>query len=250
MEPVVDDDISTASISVFVEASYNDVINITDEANSGILSSYKTLSNCSIIQRDSANHTDADSIIIDFGTTNCICNDSINRRGKIIVAYTKKYTDSASVHTITFSDYYVNDNKIDGTKTVKNKGHNSSKNLNWDITANGTITLSNNEGIISWVSVRNREKIFGDSTSIWSDDKYSLTGTSSGTTANGINYTVNIINPLIRDMSASCMKYFVKGTFDFSPSGKLTRTVNFGDGTCDNKVTVTIAGKIYQMNLK
>jgi hypothetical protein len=253
-EDPADNDTSVANDNSLAEGSFNDVSNISDEASEGSLSSYKMegtdgiLSGCAIITRDSINHSDPDSITIDFGTVNCLGLDNRNRRGKILIIYSGHYRDSASTHTTTFDNYYVNDNKIYGSKTVTNKGHNSAGNLNWDITVAGNIDLANG-GTITWNSTRNREMTAGESTPlIRSDDKYSITGSASGTSAKGTSYTMTITGALIRDMS--CKKHFVQGTYDLVPSGKATRTVDFGTGSCDNVATVTIKGKTYTITLK
>ena len=41
---------------------------------------------------------------------------------------------------------------------------------------------------------------------------------------------------------ASC-KWFSSGSVLITPVGDVPRTINFGDGTCDNKATLTIGDK-------
>lgn len=253
-EDVEDTDASAAENNALAEGTFNDVSNISDEANSGSLSSYKNegeqqiLSACVTITRDTVSNPRV--LTIDFGDTNCLCLDDRYRRGKIIITHTGKYRDSATTWTTTFVDYFVNDNQVTGTRTGTNNGRNAAGNLSWTITVDGSIVLANGGGTITWISTRTREMTEGEGTAVWLDDMYSITGSASGTSAKGASYTMNITNPLIRDMSIGCRRHFTKGTFDLTPSGKLTRTIDFGDGSCDALATVTINGKTYPITLK
>ena len=88
----------------------------------------------------------------------------------------------------------------------------------------------------------------GESTLIWSDDVYSITGSASGKSAKGNNFSATITSALI--VKLTC-KNIVKGTFDFDPgTGKPVRTVDYGDGTCDDVATVTIGSKTYTVHLR
>jgi hypothetical protein len=246
-------DTSASTDNALAEGSYNDVSNISDQAAAGNLSSYfisnssemksSLLSSCATITRDTVSVPHI--LTINFGTTNCLCNDGRYRRGIINVSYTGAYRDSASTHTITFNDYYVNDNKIMGTKTVVNNGHNAAGHLIYSITVNGQI-LKATGGTITWTSNRTREWIIGENTLTWGDDVYLITGSGSGTSANGNSFTVTITSPLRREIGC---RHFVSGTFTLSPSGKPDRYFDFGNGTCDNQATVTINGHLYNITL-
>jgi hypothetical protein len=89
----------------------------------------------------------------------------------------------------------------------------------------------------------------------WPQARIGITGSASGTTAAGNSYTANITSQLIRDFSCtpnSAQQHrhpFIQGTFQFTPSGKPTRTVDFGAGTCDLNATVTINGHTYNITL-
>jgi hypothetical protein len=252
-----DTDTNAAADNAFAESCYSDVTNIADEAGrSGSLSNYRggptegLLSTCATLTFDTLVSTDQDTITIDFGTSNCTCNDGRARRGKIKVYYTGQYRDSASTHTITFDNYFVNDNQVLGTKTVTNLGHNAAGHLVYDIDVNGSIILANNGGTITWTSQRQREWLSGESTMIWSDDMYSVTGTATGTSAAGENFNVNITSPLIRNMAIGCRRHFVQGIVEITPASRPMRTVDFGTGACDDVATVTIGNNTYTIHLR
>lgn len=180
-------------------------------------------------------------LTIDFGSSDALCFDGKTRRGKVIVNFTGFYRDSGSNHTITFDNYYVNDNKVDGSITVVNNGHNTAGNLTFSVKSMLTITdTAGNK--LTYNGDLTREWVAGETTNGlrgWTDDVYSITGSSSGTTFIGTQFSSNITSALI--VALNC-KWIEKGTIEFKPAGKLTRTIDFGNGDCDNIATVTIAG--------
>ena len=234
----------------------NDLGNISDEAGrTKSISSFRTneetaiLSTCATLKFDTLVHANVDSITVNFGLTNCVCADQRSRRGSLLITYNGKYKDSLTLITITPQNYFVNDHGVTGTKTIKNLGHNFQGHLVYEMTENIQVSKPNNGGIIKIEGIRQREWISGENTLIWSDDKYSITGSASGTNANGRNFVSLITKPLIRDMSLACRKNFISGVIQHTPQGKPKRTIDFGDGTCDNLATVTINGKEYQIIL-
>lgn len=249
-----DTDTSSASDNALAEGTYNDVNNIADEAASGNLSSYLTpspsdnksiLSACATITHDTT--VTPRILTIDFGTSNCLCNDGRYRRGIINVSYSGHYRDSASTHTISFTNYYVNDNQVLGTKTVTNNGHNSAGHLSYSISVNGQIIKASGGGTITWTSTRTREWIIGESTLIWNDDVYLITGSANGSNAAGVSYSMNITSPLRKEIGC---RHLVSGQLSLTPSGKPTRYVDFGSGACDDQATVTINGNVYNITLR
>lgn len=239
----------TSKDNALAEVTYNDVSNIADQASkSSTLATYSSASCGVIITRDtiSVPHT----ITVNFGTSNCLCADGRYRRGIINVSYTGSYRDSASTHTITFTDYYVNDNKVSGTKTVVNNGHNSAGNLTYSITVNGQIDKATG-ATVSWTSSRTREWIDGENTLTWSDDVYLITGSANGVStpasgSSGTSFNMTITTALRKEIGC---RHFVSGKFDLTPSGKATRHVDFGTGACDNEATVTINGHLHNVTL-
>lgn len=190
---------------------------------------------------------------IDFGTTNCTDSYGINRRGKLIVTLTDRYRNEGSVLTVQPQSYYVNDYLIEGTKTLTNNGRNSSNNLNFTVqVSNGKITYPNGN-ISTWQSTRNNEWVAGESTTLFTDgfagicdDEYLITGSANGVNTNGLSYSVNITSAL---KAKVCCRWIVSGRVNIVPSGLLTRTVDFGSGSCDALVTLTIDGNSFTIPL-
>jgi len=119
-------------------------------------------------------------IVVNFGTTNCLCNAGRYRRGKLNLVTTGWVRNSGTVITITPQDYYVNNNKVEGQNTISNKGRNTAGHINYDIVVHGTISTF--EGTTSLDCVRNHEWIEGDNTIFnpW-DDVFLIRGEAWGT---------------------------------------------------------------------
>lgn len=248
-----DSDTGAASDNSLAEITFNDVNNIADQASTGNLTSYlstydsdqkSVLSTCATITHDTISTPRL--LTIDFGSSNCLCADQRTRRGKILVSYTGRYRDSASTHNITFDNYFVNDNQVLGSKQVTNNGRNAAGNLVYSIQVNGQIIKASG-GTITWTSTRQREWIAGEGTPQWSDDSYLITGSASGTNAAGNSFVAIITSPLRKNIGC---RFMVSGQMSLSPSGKATRYIDFGNGVCDNQVTVTINGNVYTFNLQ
>ena len=236
-------------------STVNDLTNISDEAGRNYsVQSFKTAdaegllaTSCAIVTVDTLTATK--TITINFGATNCLCNDGRNRRGSVILSFTGKYRDSLTLITVSPQNYFVNDNQVSGSKTITNKGHNAAHHLVYEINANMTITKANGGGTITWSSLRQREWLTGENTLAWSDDIYSITGTANGTTSNSNSFTSVITSPLIRNMAIGCRKHFTQGILEHTPSGKAMRSIDYGNGACDDQATVTINGNTYTITL-
>jgi hypothetical protein len=247
-----DTDVRPAEDNSIAEATYNDVHQIADEAvNNGSLANFREGNNGAITSGCATVTLDTVStprrVVIDFGTSNCLCSDGKNRRGKIIVTYTGRYKNAGTVITHSFDNYFVNDNQVLGTKTVTNNGTNAAGNMNWTISVNGQVILANGGGTITWVSNRNREMIAGAATPTWGDDIYLITGTGNVTSSNGRSCTFTITTPLRKELAC---RFMVSGVVDITPANRPTRTLNFGSGACDNQASVTILGTTYPITLR
>lgn len=252
-----DSDTTSAVEYAIGENAFNDVANIADEAYDGSLDSYRTssgsgtLSTCATISFDSL--TAPKSLTVDFGTADCLCSDGNYRRGKIIVTWTGPYRDSGSVRTITFDNYYVNYNKIQGTKTVTNNGTNVSGHPVYSVSVNGSIVWDSSYfgggGTSTYTSSRTREWISGYNTLNWLDDVYLISGTASGTTRLGNAYTMSTSEALKKEIG---FRHFTDGVLNFTPAGKYTRVIDYGyvNGGRDNLAQVTINGFTFNIQLR
>lgn len=189
----------------------------------------------------------ADSTItIDFGT-GVTGKDNKVRKGKIIVKFSNGYRKTGSVVSQTFDNYYVNDNKVEGTRSVTFLGDSSNGMPRWKIQSNLTITKT--DGIvITWNSTRIRTMTDGYTTPLnWYDDAYTISGDANGKTSNGDNYTLTIDKPLVYKVSfgaPSICRYIIDGKLTYV-RGKRTISLDYGYGgttSCDNQAELNYNG--------
>jgi hypothetical protein len=176
------------------------------------------------------------TLTLDFGT-GCTSADGIFRTGKLIYVFTGPIIAPQATATVTFNNYTVNGYGIQGAYQITN---NSSEqvgiSLNTVVT-NGIITYPNTT---NYHYSHNRTYIMtaGSSTPFdISDDVYNITGNSSFSASDGSNIVWTITTPLVK---AIACPYIKQGVVGFSYNQTLNGTIDFGDGTCDNKATISI----------
>ena len=187
------------------------------------------------------------TIVIDFGSANCMCNDGRTRKGKILVSYTGHYADSGSVHTITFDNYFVNNYQVMGSNVVENKGLNGSSQPYFTSVIAGKVMKPGVADTLYYEANRTITWTQGSTTPVWGDDIYEITGTGSGQNELKTFYAMTITQPLIKEV-LGC-RYINQGKIEMQPQGKALRTIDFGNGNCDNDATVTINNKVFNIKL-
>jgi len=244
-----DDNGGYASDAAKLEQNSNDAMSTSDLAVSTNGAGLRTTSGYPTIIRTTSG---TDTIVtIDFGPTDHLCLDLRNRRGKLIVTYSGHYKDSASTHTITTNNYYVDDYQVIFHKTVTNMGTNSHGQVWYNVTVNDSIILAT-DSIISWTGARTRTWYAGYSTPDRSDDVYLIGGTTTLTRANGhvFTYAISSTDPL--KVALAC-KWIEAGTVTVSSStftgGSRTLDYGYGTGGCDDQAQLTIGTHTYVITL-
>ena len=244
------DNVSWASDNTLAEGAYGDVKDWSDKAMAGAkLKSTVTdtvyMGTCVLATLDLG--VFPYKLTIDFGPANCKCDDNIYRRGKMFVTFNGDYWVAGTVITYTFENYFVNDNQVLGTKTITNKGRNSSNNLYWTTVVTGEIIKANNGGTIYWNSNTTLEWLSGEVTpGIWWDDVYQMTCSENGTGADGKTFTCTITKPLNKKLNC---KWLESGTLEIQPQDNPLITLDFGNGACDNQATATVNGTVYPITM-
>jgi hypothetical protein len=245
--------------STRIEAAFDEMTNISDQAINGSLVYYKSGSvivnkpgqkpvqpktPCNVvitIDTIALPHT----LTVDWGNTNCDCNDGKTRRGKIVTTFTGSYLAQGTILTHTPVNYYVNDILIEGTKTVENMGLNSAGKPYFNVEIDGEATFPTGE-TMTYISSRVRTWTAGYNTPIYRwDDTYEISGSASGDHSNGNSFVSSITSPI--GINIGC-GFPVSGVIDFTPSGLPTRTIDYGNGTCDQTFTITVNGNTYTFN--
>lgn len=185
---------------------------------------------------------------INFGDGCTLANGNI-LKGKIIISFI--YQPDATSHTITytFENFYHNNFKFDGTKTITVTlgTSNANPNIHPIFTINLDVTITLPDGrIIKVTGTKSREIIEGQNTPELADNVYQITGNWQTTFPSGATRTATITSPLIVKLNCPSI---VKGIITFTRNGE-TSTLDFGDGTCDNTATFTINGVSFTIILR
>lgn len=174
---------------------------------------------------------------LDFGSENCESFNGFMRRGKINVSMSDWWRNEGSLREISFEDFYFDDNKLEGVKTVLNTGLNDAGNITFTKKLSGGKISYADGTSMSWDCEKQSELIEGGDTFIFADNIWSVTGKGSGVNIDGNNYTMNITSALI--YKNGCF-YPVSGIITIETDEEETKTIDYGDGECDNLITVTV----------
>ena len=176
------------------------------------------------------------TIVIDFGTS-CTHNN-VTRSGKINITLTDSVRKSGSIATMTFTNYFVNLYKIEGTYKWTNTSTATIR--SWDrVTTGGKITAPDAR---YWLHEGSRSvtQTAGVGTPTVQDDVFFVyPGTHTVTNSSNISRTCTILEALVRRNDCpniSKGKIKVQGPNHYA-------TIDFGDGTCDNLALLSIDGR-------
>ena len=217
---------------------------MTLPSNSNELNPVMDKAGCATITRDTVNRI----LTIDFGTVNCLCQDGKTRRGKITIQHSGPFMATGTTRTFNYTNYFINDNQITGSRVVTNMGLNANNQLYFQIVVQGAVIMANGNGTLTYSAQRTRTWIAGAGTPIKTDNVHEITGSSSGTFPNGETFTANITSPLIKKFEIGCREV-VKGIWVMNRSTRPTKTIDYGNGTCDNEATVTVGNNTHIINL-
>jgi hypothetical protein len=179
-------------------------------------------------------------ITIDFGA-GCTDARGKTRKGMIIISYAGKRFTPGSVMKVTVKDFYKNDAKVEGTITLTNISPSQQDYPKFQIVESGKMTFPDGR-IATREQTLVREWQRADNPS---NDKWVTDGGSSGINKNGKNYEMKITSSLIHSRACEINnKTFipVKGIKTLTVDGKVI-IIDYGDGSCDNSITVTVNGK-------
>jgi hypothetical protein len=246
------DEISMSQQETQAEETLNDIDILVDEAldtNFGLLKSASLenmmyLTDCPVVTVDKA--ATPQVVTIDFGTS-CIGKDGKKRSGKIIVTSTSFHT-FPSVRDKSFENYFVDGKKIEGsvTKTITKDQENNIRTA--VILEDITITFPDGEGVAKRVANLTRQyqrnALFNPL-----DNKVVSWGTVDFTRVSGVKVTKTITSgdPLVFKLACH---HIVSGTVTFTTSNNREWSINYGDGNCDNKATLTIGDKTKEITIR
>jgi hypothetical protein len=191
-------------------------------------------------------------IELDFGA-GCPGRDGRVRSGKIITEYTGRLLVPGKSSITVFKEYKLDSIKVEGTIVITNTGSADLRQFTVDI-SNAKLTKPNGD-YTKWNAHRVITQVEGlGSPDIHIDDVFSITGNASGevkTTRFATAWESVIIEPLRKRFACS---YISKGVVkvirrNLPADSKWVGILNYGNGTCDNKATLSVNGIEHQINL-
>lgn len=240
------EDSDDATSDVMDDASQDDAEDVGMEAlisetsEGGKVATSDDRFKCAVITRvgDKA----AGTIRVDFGD-GCKDDRGRTRRGVIVITYTGRWSEPGSSWVMTFEDYFVNDIQLAGTRTVVNITTDTLRRKFKVDVEDGTATWP--DGRIARRRLHHIREHERNTNNILM--RLIIYGTAEGNHRNGRGYQIEILEPLIYDRQ--CMKD--EGVFIPVKGKKLIKhgnrqlTIDYGDGTCDNVVTlININGRM------
>ena len=253
---ITDDEISMAEDNAMADAIFEETDNTVESTVSQLdLTGYSvaTLKStndapCRVVTVDLPDSTMFPKVItIDYGDgcTYVFNNDTIVKKGQIVITVTGRYFTTGSTRTIEFVNFYVNDIKIEGTRTITNLGLNDAGHYEFSLQLAGGKIIVNDTLQFTRESQRKRELILGNIFDI-SDNELYITGETHGVNFQGEQYVRNIIEPL---HMTSCL-FVVSGKIESQVGDQTPVTLDYGDGTCDNVATLSRDGNTRQITLR
>jgi hypothetical protein len=246
------DEISMSQQETQAEETLNDIDILVDEAvdsNIGILKSASLeslsyLTDCPVV---TVNKTAVPQVMtIDFGTS-CTGKDGKKRSGKIIVTSTS-FNTFPSVRDKSFDNFFVDSKKVEGsvTKTISKDQENNIRTA--VILENITITFPDGEGTAKRVANLTRQyqrNILANK----EDNQVVSWGTVDFTRISGVKVTKTITSGDALVFKLAC-HHMVSGTVTFTTSNDRKWSINYGNGDCDNKATLTSGDKTKEITIR
>lgn len=186
-------------------------------------------------------------ITIDFGS-GCTGRDGRTRKGKIIIVYTGHLSIPGNSATATFDGYSLDNVKVEGTHKLTNTGTTDKKSYTTQV-INAKLSQANGNYVL-WNSEKAVAQVEGGATPlIGLDDMYSITGQSAGSVQINSKYfqwSTAITTPLTKKFSC---RWISRGTLSLKKGNDAVAVLDYGAGTCDNKASFSVNGKVQEITL-
>jgi len=197
-------------------------------------------------------------IVVDFGA-GCLGPDGHTRKGKIITEYTNRLIYPDAMATTTFDAFYIDNVKVEGIHKITNTSPLPGTTpiaRRFKVEVIDGKLIKPNGDFVEWSSVKYINQREGLATPFDPrDDVFAIEGGAHGRVKRGtllVAWESNITEALIRRFSC---RWIVKGRVrtvrvGTPPTSPWVAILDFGNGDCDNRATVTINGVVHQITLR
>lgn len=187
------------------------------------------------------------TITIDYGT-GCKGRDGKVRSGKIVTVYSKPLVVPGATAVTEFVNHYVDSVKVEGRLSIKNNSTNAVLVITRSVQG-GKLTKPNGN-YIKWEATHTYTQTAGLGTPGFPrDDEWTITGGARGERSrngNVVTWSRVIAEPLHK---AFTCRWIDKGIVKITVNN-VEAVLNFGNGTCDNKATITKGGVTKEITLR
>ena len=237
-----DDNGGYASDASRIELFNNDAISIVDVAGNFYNAVYIG-SSIATVATDT--FSSPHRLTIRFGdNTDYVCLDGRKRTGNISVSYNGNYLDTASLHTITFDNYFVDGYQLTGTIKLTRVDTTIVGDWYYKVSVDDSLTITPDQYVV-WKGTLLRKWVGGYNTGTRNDDIFSISGNATLTRPNTHSFAFDIATPL---QFAINWNYAESGVVNVSGAEGI-RVLNYGYGVMDNKAQININTNAYPILL-
>lgn len=242
-------DATVDDVSLIVEDQFDMQKSIVAKTSTGMKS---ILPPCATITSVLTNDTWTRTI--DFGTQGCTLHNGNVVKGKIIISFSKIFTTPLKNISYKLEGFYHNGSLIEGSKIITHELKKSD--LLADIhpitTHSIELKITTPDGkVYTRIGTRVREMVEGFATiGNWEDNVFKVWGYHITTFPNGLKYTFKTekMQALVFKMSCK-MPFPVSGIVEILKN-ELKATLDYGQGECDNKATMTFKDVVKEIILR
>ena len=203
---------------------------------------------CALVTFAKTKGTFPQTITIAYPAAGCVDKKGRTRTGTLVAEVSADPKVKSSIIKVTPTAFTIDGIKVEGIRTWTNNGKDAAGNKNWmRVVTGGKLTFPNGK-IATFEATETLKQIAGAATpDEKADDVVEITGTRSGVNRNGNTYSAEITTKLVKNFSCA---HVVSGVVTITKE-TTSRSIDFGDGTCDDKATVTLAnGTTKEVTLK
>ncbi len=170
---------------------------------------------------------------IDFGMGCELPNGNI-LSGVITLSYAKDMELAQKTIILTLENFTFNTVAVEGGAAIVRVRSNENGNPQGAADVSFDLTWPEGE-TASFTGTRTREWIEGYGSGFWGDNVFLITGKRTFANSAGNSFVKEVVTPLRRELSC---RFIVSGVLDITRIGN-TVSLDFGDGICDAKGTLT-----------
>lgn len=196
---------------------------------------------------DVTHDPEAKVITIDYGD-GCEIRGGRVLKGKIIIEYNERKLVPGAYRIITLANFYIDEVHVEGTRTLTNISESMEDDPTFSIELvggklsfpDGTTATRDAEHVKTWIRASNPL-----------NDEWHVDGGANGSNRRDVRYEIEILETLIFKRSCRASRVFIpvagikQVTF-----GDNVAVIDYGDGECDNEVTITLNGETFTKTIE